>query len=324
MALPRLTPKAYHRITLVALILLGVIVVSGAAVRLTGSGLGCSDWPTCQANRLVAPLQLHPMVEFVNRVFTGLVSIIVIVAVLGSVLRQPRRADLVWLSAGLVAGVIGQIVLGGITVLTDLNPLAVQGHFVLSMAIVLDAAVLHQRAGEAPGPYRPTVAPALRRASLALVALAAAVLVTGTVVTGTGPHGGDERAHRFPFDITDVARVHGITVMVLLATTLWVVYRARRLGAWAVLDARLTLLVWLIVVQGAIGYTQYFAGVPSLLVLCHVIGAVSVWYGTLLLMFATRAPGLSGSAPTRATASPAWPPRRRTRPSSPARSGRPA
>ena len=134
MALPRLSPKAYHRITLVALVLLGAIIVTGAAVRLTGSGLGCSDWPTCEQGRLVAPLELHPMVEFVNRVFTGLVSVAVILAVLGALVRAPRRRDLTWLALGLVAGVVGQIVLGGITVLTDLHPAAVQSHFVLSIA----------------------------------------------------------------------------------------------------------------------------------------------------------------------------------------------
>ena len=129
-----------------------------------------------------------------------------------------RRAarDLTWLALGLVAGVIGQIVLGGITVLTDLHPAAVQSHFLLSMAIVLDALVLHQRAGEPPGPYRPTVPAELRRLALALAAWATVVLATGTVVTGTGPHGGDEEAPRFGFNITTVARLHGIAVIVLL------------------------------------------------------------------------------------------------------------
>ncbi len=111
-----LSPRAYRQITLVALLSLCFIIVTGGAVRLTGSGLGCPDWPTCDGERLVAPLEYHAMVEFVNRTVTGLVSLAVILAVLGSRRRQPRRQDLVWLSWGLVAGVLAQAILGGITV----------------------------------------------------------------------------------------------------------------------------------------------------------------------------------------------------------------
>lgn len=290
MALPRVSPSTYHRVTLVALVLLGAIIVTGAAVRLTGSGLGCSDWPNCEQGRLIAPLELHPMVEFVNRLFTGLVSVAVILAVLGALLRAPRRRDLTWLALGLVGGVVGQIVLGGITVLTDLHPAAVQGHFLLSMAIVLDALVLHQRSGEPPGPYRAAVPTELRRLALALGAWATVVLVTGTVVTGTGPHGGDEEAPRFGFAVTTVARLHGITVIVLLLGTLWLIHRSRRLGAWAKMEHRLSLLVWAIIVQGVIGYTQYFAGVPAGLVFAHVIGSVVVWVAVVRAVFATRRP----------------------------------
>src|SRR5687768_8308296 len=114
-----LTPAAYRRVTLAAVLALGFIIVSGAAVRLTGSGLGCPDWPTCADGRVVAPLEYHAMVEFVNRTVTGLVSVAVMVAVLGSLVRRPRRSDLVWLSLGLVAGVAAQIVLGGLVVLFD-------------------------------------------------------------------------------------------------------------------------------------------------------------------------------------------------------------
>src|SRR4051812_28831288 len=118
----RIGPSTYAKVTLAALVLLVLIIITGAAVRLSGSGLGCSDWPSCEQGQLVAPLELHPMIEFVNRIITGLVSLAVIAAVLGSLFRAPRRRDLIWLSLGLVAGVIGQIVLGGITVLVDLHP----------------------------------------------------------------------------------------------------------------------------------------------------------------------------------------------------------
>ncbi len=112
MRLPRLSPRAYERITLFALFALAFIIVTGAAVRLTGSGLGCSQWPACENGQVIAPLEYHPMVEFGNRLVTGLVSIAVVLAALGAVFRSPRRRDLIWLSLGLVASIPAQAVLG--------------------------------------------------------------------------------------------------------------------------------------------------------------------------------------------------------------------
>ena len=152
----------------------------------------------------------------------------VILSVLGSLVREPRRRDLTWLSLGLVAGVIGQIVLGGITVLTDLHPVAVQAHFVLSIVILTNALVLHHRAAEAPGPYEPTVELGVRRSVMASCALIGLTVVTGTVVTGSGPHGGDEEARRFGFAITSVARVHSLSALAATASLLWLAHRIRR------------------------------------------------------------------------------------------------
>ncbi|MBA3303329.1 MAG: COX15/CtaA family protein, partial [Acidimicrobiia bacterium] len=183
MALPRLSPIAYRRVTLVALVALGVIVVTGAAVRLTGSGLGCSDWPTCEPGRL-APRRAdgaHALIEFVNRAITGAVSVAVILAVLGSLLRRPRRRDLTWLSLGLVAGVLGQIVLGGLTVLFDLRPEFVMSHFLLSLVLLTNALVLYRRAGDPPTHAELVVEPRMRTLGRLLVALTAVVVFTGTV-----------------------------------------------------------------------------------------------------------------------------------------------
>lgn len=272
MALPRVSPPAYRRATFVALLLLTIIVVTGAAVRLTGSGLGCTDWPNCEKGRLVAPLDYHPLIEFGNRMFTGAVVIAVVAAVLGSVRRDPKRRDLVWLSWGLVAGVVGQIVLGGITVLFDLNPALVACHFLLSIALVSDAVVLHHRASsDAPTPSR--ASPQLRNLANVLLGVALLVLMAGTVVTGTGPHGGDENAHRFQLVMTDVVRVHSLLVWVLVALTVYL--------AWKTRDKAVTVLLAVEVAQGAIGYTQYFTGVPALLVAVHVIGALAVWIAAL-------------------------------------------
>jgi cytochrome c oxidase assembly protein subunit 15 len=257
------------------------IIITGAAVRLTGSGLGCSDWPTCESNRLVAPLEYHAMIEFINRTITGLVSVMVIVAVLGSLLRTPRRRDLTWLSLGLVGGVIGQIVLGGLTVLFELRPPFVIGHFVLSMVLVWNAFVLHHRAGHDGAKGLPLVPSGIRRLGTALVVLASLAVLTGTVVTGTGPHSGDEKAIRLSFDITTVAKVHSGVVWLFLATTIFTLVALRLRGTAAVIDRDAKVLVVAILIQGAIGYTQYFTGVPPALVLVHVAGSVAVWLAAL-------------------------------------------
>lgn len=271
MALPRVTPHAYRRATLAALILLTVIVVTGAAVRLTDSGLGCSDWPNCDRHHFVRVSSFHQSIEQGNRLFTGLVVVAVIAAVLGSLRREPRRQDLVWLSWGLVAGVIGQIVLGGITVLFDLNPALVACHFLLSIALVTDAVVLHHRSGSETA--RKTSDPRTRTVVNAVVVAALGVIVMGTVVTGTGPHGGDQKAPRFQFVLTDVARIHSLLVWILVALTVWLAVRTRHRAVMVLLAVE--------VAQGAIGYTQYFMGVPAGLVAVHIVGVLAVWVAAL-------------------------------------------
>ncbi|HVT76269.1 MAG TPA: COX15/CtaA family protein [Acidimicrobiales bacterium] len=268
MALARVSPPAYRRATLAALVLLTVIVVTGAAVRLTDSGLGCSDWPNCDRHHLIRVSSFHQSVEQGNRLFTGLVVVAVVVAVLGSIRRVPKRQDLVWLSWGLVVGVVGQIVLGGISVLTHLNPYAVAAHFLLSIALVTDAVVLHYRASDPP-PHPPRET----RLSTAVVAAALAVIALGTVVTGTGPHGGDEHAHRFQFVLTDVARIHSLFVWLLVGLTILLAVRTRNRAVYALLAVE--------VLQGAVGYTQYFLGVPPGLVAVHIVGVLAVWIAAL-------------------------------------------
>jgi len=289
-ALPTVSPTAYRRITAAALGLLVFIAVTGAAVRLTGSGLGCSDWPTCEQGRVVAPLELHPMVEFVNRTITGLVSVAVALAVLGSLRRSPRRRDLTWLSLGLVAGVVLQIVLGGLVVLFELSPVLVQAHFVASMLLIADAVVLHHRAGQPDGPTRPVVGDPLRRLAAGLVALAAVVILTGTIVTGAGPHAGDAETSRLAIAVHDAARIHGTAMIAFLAATLWAVWLLRRDGAPAGALARAQTMLVVLVLQAAVGYTQYFTGIPPLLVGLHVLGASLVWIAVLRFALGLSAP----------------------------------
>jgi cytochrome c oxidase assembly protein subunit 15 len=223
------------------------------------------------------------MVEFVNRMVTGAVSVAVILAVLGAWVRVPRRRDLVVLACGLIAGVIGQIVLGGLTVLFHLAPALVASHFLLSLALLTVAVVLHERANSPDTVAVLAVSPDLARLGQMLLGAAAVVVVTGTIVTGSGPHGGDTMAQRFPFLVADVARIHGISVMIFLGLTLFTLTRLRRAGARAETLRRATVLLAVIVAQTAVGYTQYFTGVPALLVGIHLAGATAVWVATVRL-----------------------------------------
>ena len=295
----RLSPRAYRRITLVAAILLALIIVSGAAVRLTGSGLGCPEWPNCTEGRLTAVASdgIHAQIEFANRAVTGLVSLAVMIAVLGSLIRRPRRTDLTWLSIGLVAGVIAQALLGALVVSNLLAPPFVMGHFLLSAVLLANAIVLYHRAG-IPDDMRsrPAVQPSTLWLGRLLVVTVWVVLVTGTVVTGAGPHSGDAGAHddlkatRLDLAVPDVARIHGTSVMVFLGltlVTLWVV--GRRPGTRRVMQ-RLGVLLLLLVAQGAVGYAQYFNGVPALLVGVHVAGATAVFSATVAVLLAMYEP----------------------------------
>ena len=286
----RLTPRDYRRITLFALVALGIIVVTGAAVRLTGSGLGCSTWPRCEHDSFVprGETGFHGPIEFVNRLFTGVVSVAVILAVLGSLIRVPRRRDLTWWSLSLVAGVVGQIVLGGLTVLFDLAPPFVMGHFLVSAVLVGCGVVLHHKAGEPDaGERRPVATPEIRHLAQALLGAASVVLITGTAVTGSGPHGGSVDVRRLDFFLPDITRVHSLAVWLLLAGTVWALHLTRRGGASPVVERALRTLVMIEVAQGAVGYTQYFTGVPEWLVAIHVLGAMLVWITTITVLLRT-------------------------------------
>ena len=296
----RLQPVTYARVALFALASLCVIVVTGALVRLTGSGLGCSDWPNCNETRFIDVSSTHGAIEQVNRLFTGVVAVAVILAVLGSLARAPRRRDLTWLSFGLVAGVIGQIVLGGITVLVDLHPAAVQSHFLLSMVLCANAFVLWQRATEPDGTVRRRRVTVMHRnLAWAITATSALAIVTGTVVTGTGPHGGDEDVRRFGFAIGSVARIHGIVVNVTIAAALLLMWRLRAHRDRRVLEGPVGLFVFVAFLQATVGYVQYFTGVPVVLVIAHVTGATALWLAALHLGRSTAGAELpAGSEPS--------------------------
>ena len=277
-----ISPAAYRRITLAAILALGAIVLTGAAVRLTGSGLGCPDWPACSESRLVPPWEYHALIEFGNRLVTGAVSAAVILAVLGSLRCRPRRPDLVWWSWGLVAGVGAQVILGRWVVTSHLAPWVVIAHFLLSMVLLWNAAVLHHRAGREDAARPPPSAGRGMRALLwVMSATAGWVLVNGTLVTGSGPHGGDEEALRLGFDISNLVRIHSAAVVLYCLLTLLLLWMLVRRGAAPTTLRPVYGLLAVIAGQGFVGYVQYFTGVPEALVGLHVLGAVAFWWAAL-------------------------------------------
>lgn len=283
----QISPAGYIWVSRFALILLCVIVVSGAAVRLSGSGLGCSDWPRCNSEKFIDVSTTHGAIEQVNRLFTGLVTAIVIAAVLAARFRVPYRKDLVMLSWGLVAGVIGQIVLGGIVVLTDLHPLANQGHFVLSMILVANALILHQRAKNDFKTDHLSTLSGLQKLVRLTVFMGSLALITGTVVTGSGPHAGDEKARRFDLAITTVARIHGISVLVAIALLIVVTWKMRQQRAQQ-LFGPLEMVLVIAILQATVGYVQYFNDIPALLVGIHVFGATMFFLSLVNLWMASN------------------------------------
>lgn len=275
------TPLSYRKTVLGAAAALGGIVLTGAAVRLTDSGLGCDNWPKCTESSIVPAWQFHTLVEYGNRLLTFAVSAAVAVAVLSAHRRQPRRPDLIWWAWGLVLGVAAQAVVGGITVHMELHPLMVGSHFLLSMVTMWNVLVLWVRSGSGPGPTRPLVPRSVLNHARGLVLAGCAVLFTGTLVTGAGPNAGDARAQRLGFRLVDIARVHSATVWLFTVIALALAIRlARHPGT----PARLA--QWLmaaVVAQGAVGYIQYALGVPPALVELHILGALAVWSVTLLV-----------------------------------------
>lgn len=282
-----ISPTEYLRYTRWALWSLTIIVVSGGAVRLTGSGLGCSDWPNCEEEQFVASLEYHALIEFVNRLFTGVVTVAVILAVLGSLRRIPRRPDLVRWSWGLVGGVAAQVILGAILVKTDLDPRFTMGHFLLSMVLLWNAVVLMHKAADPTPAASP---PHLRQLSWAASIIGSLLLASGTIVTGSGPHSGSDEAEvaeRLPFLVRDVARIHAVIALTLLVVVaaLW---RAAGKTAREETARRSQMVGALLIVQGAVGYWQYFTGVPVILVAVHITLASLTWINIVRLQLATR------------------------------------
>lgn len=299
-------PRGLRRLYIANLIAQIGIVITGGIVRITGSGLGCPTWPECVEGSLTPTAgqeesTWHKALEFGNRLLTFVLAALAIAAVVATIiwLRRRRAAGergrpvLLALAAIPLVGTIAQAILGGITVLTGLNPLAVAGHFLVSMAIIAGCVILVVRSGE-PGdlPRHQAVALPLRVLIRALVVVAAVVVVLGVVVTGSGPHAGDsDVTSRFPFDVRTIAWLHADAVWLFLGLLAGVLVVSWLMGWPRSVSRRAWLLVAVSMTQGAIGYAQYALGVPEVLVAMHMLGACLTWAGSIWLLLSIRTRG---------------------------------
>ena len=290
MSLPRLSPAAFRRFTLVNVVLLVAIIVSGAIVRLTNSGLGCADWPNCSATKLVDVSSHHAAIEQLNRIFSGAIGVPIALALIGAYRREPRRNDLVRLAWILFALFWAEAVLGGISVKVKLAWVSVMGHFLLALALVGIALLMHHRAGQPEGERELVVSRPVERLARSVYALTIWVLIWGTLVTAAGPHGGDAEARRLGWPLVDVARVHGASVDVLITLILVLVVALVRTHAPRRVLTAASVTIVVMAAQGVLGYVQYFERIPAVLVGFHVFGAVSVFMCVQQLMFELRAP----------------------------------
>ena len=283
-------PRTVRRLALASIVANSAIVVTGGAVRLTGSGLGCPTWPRCTSTSYTptAEYAVHGVIEFGNRLLTFVLAAVVL-AVLVAVWRsRPVRPGMRALAVLGFLGIPAQAVLGGITVLTGLNPWTVMGHFLLSMVLVALAVVLHRRAGEGDLPPRPVVPRLMVRLAQGLLAVTAVTLALGTLVTGSGPHSGDPAAGRTGLDPATVSQLHADAVMLLVGLTvgLYLALRASSADPRLVRAAGVLLAVEL--AQGVVGYVQYFTGLPVLLVGLHLVGACLVLVAAVRVVLLTR------------------------------------
>ena len=277
-----------RRLALASVIVNVGIVVTGGAVRLSDSGLGCPTWPRCVGASLVphAKLGLHGTIEFTNRTLTFVVGLTLLVTFVVAWIQRRHAA----LALFALLGIPAQAVLGGIVVLTDLNPWLVALHFLLSAAIIAVTFLLWWRLSEHAEVHAPGAVTWLARG---LAAVAALVLVAGTVVTGAGPHAGDVKhghVRRISLSIAGAAQFHADLVMVLIGLTLGTLAAGYALSSTVLRNAAAVLLA-VELAQGAIGYTQYFLHVPPVLVGFHMLGACLVWIAALrVLLTVSRGP----------------------------------
>lgn len=274
---PEISPQRFRKVVWIAFGSLYAIIVSGSLVRLTGSGLGCSDWPNCNETKFVDISSGHAAIEQINRLFTGVVAASVILAVSASVFLKPHVRRITANAGILVLGVLVQIVLGAYVVLTGLNPWSNMAHFLVSIFLVSSAFLLIRRV-ELLIHAREQLQCADKRLRVLLFMSACLVMFLGTVVTGAGPHSGAEQVTRLGISVRLATQMHSTSVWLLVLLAVVLAVRARKNAArWEVEGPSMLRLLAAISAQGFIGYVQYFAGVPAPLVAVHIALSVVVW-----------------------------------------------
>ncbi|MGW2744302.1 COX15/CtaA family protein [Streptomyces sp. NPDC001450] len=284
-------PRTVRRAALAALVMSVVIVVTGGAVRLTGSGLGCPTWPTCTEDSLTTTgaMGLHGAIEFGNRMLTYVLCAAIGWAIIAARSEKPYRRSLTRLGWTQFWVVMGNAVLGGIVVLVGLNPYTVAAHFLLSTGLITVATVMWQRTREGDGAPRPLVGKAVQQLVWFLVAASVLLIAVGTVVTGAGPHAGDSsEVDRIPIDWETVSKLHAVLawIVVTLTFALWFVLKAVDAPKGPLDRTRELFLILL--AQGVIGYVQYFTHLPEVLVGLHMMGSCLVWIGVLRVLLSLR------------------------------------
>ncbi|MFJ9756328.1 heme A synthase [Streptomyces sp. NPDC101149] len=284
-------PRTVQRAALAALVMSVVIVVTGGAVRLTGSGLGCPTWPQCTDDSLTTTraMGVHGAIEFGNRMLTYVLCAAVGWAIIAARSQKPRRRSLTRLGWAQFWIVMSNAVLGGIVVLVGLNPYTVAAHFLLSTALITVATLMWQRTRESDTEPRPLVGRAVQQLVWFLVVASVLLIAVGTVVTGAGPHAGDSsEVERIGIDWQSVAKLHAVLawIVVTLTFALWFVLKA--VDAPAGPRHRTRELFLILLGQGVIGYVQYFTHLPELLVGLHMFGSCLVWIGVLRVLLSLR------------------------------------
>ncbi|WP_051388957.1 COX15/CtaA family protein [Arthrobacter sp. 35W] len=277
--LPTSVNGTIRKLSVASLIGQSVLIVTGAAVRLTASGLGCPTWPKCTDGSLVntPEMGIHGIIEFGNRTLTFALALVAGLMLVFLWNLRKERKDLFWLAFGLLASIPVQAVIGGLSVLTGLNPWVVSLHFLVSAALVVFSMLLVNRTfgrtGLASTATGPVVSKTVRQLTAVAAACSGLAVILGTVVTGSGPHAGDADAPRNGLDPDLITRVHVLPVYLLVISSVIVLVLLWRRGSGDALRAGAMLLVGAVVFQGAIGYAQHFTGLPPLLVGLHMLGS---------------------------------------------------
>lgn len=276
--LPTAVNPTVRRLAIASLIGQAVLIGTGGAVRLTSSGLGCPTWPRCTPESLVntPEMGIHGIIEFGNRALTFVLAIIAVSMLVFLWNLRKERKDLFWLAFGLLASIPAQAIIGGLSVLTKLNPWVVGLHFLVSAALVVFATLLVNRAyGRPPASQKP-VRPLLRQLALTSAVLVGIAVVIGVMVTGSGPHAGDANAPRNGLDSDLITRIHVLPVYLLVAVAVLLLVVTWKRGKGDLLRSASLWLIATVVLQAVIGYTQHFTGLPPLLVGLHMLGAAAL------------------------------------------------